>query len=708
MQLAAMRWRVHHAMAARAFIGTANADVRQEHQGVFQALALVQGDDLHAARVRFQPQLLGLVIVVGIGDAACQPVDQAVRAERAGVGFLQQLGQLQVVGETAFAIDQGQQALPMRGPQIADQGQRAAALPAFAPVQRLLLPAAMTLAVVFEGGNGGGVFADQHGGQRGTQAAVVARVEQGLQQGEQFQCFVGGEQALLAGRHRRNAHRAQRLLDARGLAMTTHQHRDVAGLHRAAVDAGAAVAATGQPTADGRHAGSGAQLARAAGAPGFGFAFRGRWRRRRAPQRQCRGRGVIALQIGVAAFGTRLHRMKRDALGEEGLGIASLRVQRVDGRQHAGARAEVVLQRRRALCGGGRSQIGLHVATAEAVDGLLGVADQGEQARRRGAGSVVEIRIIVRRECLAGGSVLRPEHAREDLPLAVVGVLEFVHQRNGVLRAQPLHQRFGLRALQCASDAIDQVVVGLHAALALALRQLQHGIVAQRMQQADAALPFPLAHHCIGLLPHGERVEQRRARHAVVRAVLAEFAQALRQQFVQMAAVVQHPMRLGTALPQLLEGLVETGAARAAAIENLVLERSGHRVVGGIAMRTQRGHHGLRGGLARGLRVRRWCGDSGQQFGLLHQRAQVAGQGGGAGRPQRHQIVGHGGIGGALPPQVGGHLAEQFAVVGQQLRRGKGLAAFQRVFAQHARAKAVDGEDGRQVDFFHRLLQAAA
>ncbi|EGD17489.1 Carbonic anhydrase, partial [Xanthomonas hortorum ATCC 19865] len=159
MQLASELRRMHHAMAAGALVAAADADVRQEHQRIFQALALVQGDDLHAARVRFQPQLLGFVVVVGIGDAARQPVDQAMRAERAGVGLLQQFGQLQVVGEAALAIDQGEQALPVRGAQVADQGERAAALPALAPVQRLLLPAAVTLAIVRERGDGGGVFA---------------------------------------------------------------------------------------------------------------------------------------------------------------------------------------------------------------------------------------------------------------------------------------------------------------------------------------------------------------------------------------------------------------------------------------------------------------------------------------------------------------------------------------------------------------------
>lgn len=61
-----------------------------------------------------------------------------------------------------------------------------------------------------------------------------------------------------------------------------------------------------------------------------------------------------------------------------------------------------------------------------------------------------------------------------------------------------------------------------------------------------------------------------------------------------------------------------------------------------------------------------------------------------------------------MSPQIGRDFAEQLAVVGEQFRRGERLAAFQRVFAQHARAEAVDGEHRGQIDLFHRLLQTAA
>src|SRR5690606_30542131 len=105
-----------------------------------------QGDDLHPARVRLQAQLLRLVVGAGAGDRARQPVEQAVQAERGALRLLQVFGQLQVVGEAAFAVGQAEQAPRGLRAQFADQGQRTAALQAFAPAQRLELPALQGLA----------------------------------------------------------------------------------------------------------------------------------------------------------------------------------------------------------------------------------------------------------------------------------------------------------------------------------------------------------------------------------------------------------------------------------------------------------------------------------------------------------------------------------------------------------------------------------
>ena len=86
-----------------------------------------------------------------------------------------------------------------------------------------------------------------------------------------------------------------------------------------------------------------------------------------------------ACVIGIAASIAGIHFHEVDARLHESL-FTGVLVQRLDGAQHAGPRTEILVQ-----CGCGfsmctRLQIGLHVTTTEAVNGLLGVTDQ-EQGR---------------------------------------------------------------------------------------------------------------------------------------------------------------------------------------------------------------------------------------------------------------------------------------------------------------------------------------
>ena len=80
---------IHRAVRRGVRRPAVDADEGQEHQRILQALALVQGDDLHTTRVRFQAQQLLLVILVGIGHLSLQPVQQAMHAQRLRGGFLQ-------------------------------------------------------------------------------------------------------------------------------------------------------------------------------------------------------------------------------------------------------------------------------------------------------------------------------------------------------------------------------------------------------------------------------------------------------------------------------------------------------------------------------------------------------------------------------------------------------------------------------------------
>ncbi|MNI55388.1 hypothetical protein D3C73_1103350 [compost metagenome] len=93
------------------------------------------------------------------------------------------------------------------------------------------------------------------------------------------------------------------------------------------------------------------------------------------------------------------------------------------------------------------------------------------------------------------------------------------------------------------------------------------------------------------------------------------------------------------------------------------------------------------------------------QGGRSQQRAQVSRQrirGG----PQPGQRFQRGRVVGVHTPEIGGQFFQQFAIAGQQFRRVEGMPALQRMFAQHAGAEAVDGEDRRQVDFVGSHLQA--
>ena len=170
-----------------------------------------------------------------------------------------------------------------------------------------------------------------------------------------------------------------------------------------------------------------------------------------------------------------VHERRRDR-GVGGMRLVRGRVQRRDRVEQAGAGAEVAVERRRGRGGVPGLQVGVHVAATEAVDRLLGIADQVQ--RRRVPSGI---------QWLARVAGWLTEHAPEDRPLARVGVLEFVDQRNRVLPAQRGDQLVAARAVECIGHAVDQVVVGLQPAHALEFDQARAGLVADAMQQRGAA-----------------------------------------------------------------------------------------------------------------------------------------------------------------------------------------------------------------------------
>ena len=96
-----------------------------------------------------------------------------------------------------------------------------------------------------------------------------------------------------------------------------------------------------------------------------------------------------------------------------------------------------------------------------------------------------------------------------------------------------------------------------------------------------------------------------------------------------------------------------------------------------------------------------------QQQRFAQQQAEVFGEHRVAAAPQRGEIPDAGLVLRMHAPQVGREFRAQFAVIGQQLRCVEAGARFQRVFAQHPRAEAVDGEHRGEVDVQRRLPQPA-
>ncbi|KAG1319334.1 hypothetical protein G6F63_014793 [Rhizopus arrhizus] len=111
-----------------------------------------------------------------------------------------------------------------------------------------------------------------------------------------------------------------------------------------------------------------------------------------------------------------------------------------------------------------------------------------------------------------------------------------------------------------------------------------------------------------------------------------------------------------------------------------------------------------------GLQCRVWIGQRHRPWQRVQgrrgqQRAQIGRQGV-RGGPQPGQRLQRGRIIGVHAPQIGGEFLQQLAVTGQQLGRVEGMAAFQRMLAQHADAAAVDGDDRSQIDLVGGDLQA--
>ena len=324
----------------------------------------------------------------------------------------------------------------------------------------------------------------------------------------------------------------------------------------------------------------------------------------------------------------------------------------------------------------------------------------------------VDVRVRVRFGIRVIGHARAPvvahaEHALEDRPLARIGVLEFVDQRDRVLGAQLRRERVAVFALERGEHAVDEVVVGLHAADALERGQAHRRLVAHAVQQADAGGGEPLLARGQGIGMRRDRIEQRRGRRTGVLALVGAQRQACRGEAVD--ALVDGAGVVADRLPG-RQGRPQVGRQRglvAAAVEHLGCDRRVELRARIVAVRGERRAHRGGGGPQRRQRVGSVGGGRRQQPRHPQQRAQVRGERIGT-APLRLQQFRLQRVGAERTPQVGGDLVAQFAVAPDHLRGDERLPGLQRMLAEHARAEAVDREHRGEVDLSRRALQAVA
>ncbi len=663
------------------------ADKGQVHQRVFQALGLVDGDHLDPVVVAFQAQdallAAGALLFHGALHRVFQIADQRLLAVQAGGGLLQQLGQVQQVGQGALAV----QALAEPGghlelhQQAAQHWQHALGAPLVAVAVELLhglFPAHLVLVerVQLRVGQ-----VEHRAGQGAAHPAVGFRRRAGVQNQQQVEGFRLGEHGILIGQinaahlafHQRVAHRL-------GLNAVAHQDGDVVGVQRgeavAVAEAGDALFRAVEQVGDVVGAAGRLLFAIGAGAHRFVPVLH--------PQGDAGLGRTVHQQLFLAPLG--FHRLEGDGvvhhedIAERLLTVGEQMVHRL---HHGLGGAEVLVQGVVVAFGGAaRFQIGEDVGAPEGVDRLLGVADH------KPAGALVsQVRLAA------------PVQRRENPVLGGVGVLEFVDQRHRELGADHLGEPLAVVAVQGIVQAAEHVVEadggGLAAHLVHPLMNPGGGVGEQiRARQAGVGAPF---HDRVQGLAESEVRSVGLARLGELHAVVGK----LRQRLV---ALVVQSLAVGVTL-QGLQHARQAVSAVAVAVEPFVVARGAHpfqkvRQFGGqllprplLRVRLRAGErepvaHALR----QHVRVR---------FAQAQQRAAGGQQG-----VRVAQVVALQGIGGA-DREIGDHGAPVIAggllllVAGVLLQfQAEQAAGIEGVLLEHAVAEAVDGVDG---GFVHPL-----
>ena len=462
------------------------------HHRIFQALGLVHRDDLHQLGIALQPHhplvAAGLTATAAQArDLLGQPADLRLLALEPAAGRLQQLAQVQQVGQAPLAVGHLLAGQPARRQvqqmqRLAHQRQHALALPDAAQLRQQRQPRVPGHIVVHQPRQLVERQAHRRGGEGRTRQPGVLRLGHRLQPAQQVARLGGVEDGILVGQiDRGHAGPAQRPAHRLGLAAVAHQHRDVARRQAARLAAGAAKgqARVVEPVDDALGGAARQHLAQ----------FLGRQRLRQPLDLQRRQRGVATAQRLVAplgadrierqrglAAGTRLSRTT-EAEGLAGPALLGLQEDRVDRTDQRLRRAVVGAQRVVAPGGGAaHRQVAVDVGAAEAVDRLLRVADHQQRGGRIVVGDAVE-------------AVEQPVLQRR-------GVLELVDQRDRVLRQDALAQpRAGLArqrllepALQVGEAELRRGALELVEPLRDAPRRMAQQARARRLQRRQLGL----------------------------------------------------------------------------------------------------------------------------------------------------------------------------------------------------------------------------
>ena len=542
-------------------------DVVHRHEGevddgVLQSLALMDGRDLHRGGVAVEAADALLRAGLALGP---QPLQQPGRPERqADSGLVQGLGDVTQVGEQPLAADGAEDAgrqASLLG-RLEEGGDAAPAheeRPAPQPVRDLVgqrLPATVEL----------GQGEPEERRERGRpHAPRPMRLLERLEQAQPLVSGRRGQQLGAAADHRGNAACGQSRPDQLGLRPLAHEHSHVGGRDRGAVpgrvggeeggDVGGAVVGdvlTGGVDLD--HVALDQLHPRAAYLPD---PERGRRRRTGQPRAGVRGR----------------HRAYDDARVAEGRATQH----DLEPLDQGGVAPSVGAEGRAGRRGLGGREVGDHVAAAEGVDGLLGVADQDHRG-------------------VAG------ERPVEHLPLLGVGVLELVDEDDLPPLPHPLAGRCVV-ALEGLGETAQEIVVRQDPEAPLAPVDLGAHLVGER--HALSTVGLRVAGRRQGRVRVADRgggqgqgggPPERRLRLEVAEAAEVDVVDDLLDEVVERldqrgagVGVAGHPERAKHGLAELVGGGDRGGVERRQRVAQPTMSE-GH--LGGVGVE-QRGEHGV-------------------------------------------------------------------------------------------------------------------